>query len=223
MIESIASSVSYALQIDNVIDNLDGTFDLEMCDISHLQPGFTVTIGGNSYVIDSFIAGGLKITGSNPIVVTSFVAYPPYFFHGTVLEANKDLTNIIDASSKTPMIYFYEVISETFYEDNDNAIERESDIRLFFLTQANFANWNTNDYHENAIQPMRRLMERFIRVLKDYPTIDEIVSYTVINQNKFGVFIADKGYEKSLFNDNLSGVELRINLAIRKEVNCVCD
>lgn len=221
-IKSIVTGLDLTLTIDSVTDNLDGTFDILMCDTGHLQPLFDITIGGNTYTIIDFISGGIKVSGTQAITATSFVQYTPYFFHGTVRATQAELANIIDANSKTPMVYFYEVISERFIEDNDNILERESKIRLFFLTQADFTNWQTIDYHENAIQPMRRLMERFIDKLKAHPRVQEITDYTVINQNKFGVFINDKGFEKAIFAENLSGCELNIDLEILKTDACDC-
>lgn len=221
-IKKVVDSIDWTLTIDSVTDNGNGTFDLIMCDIGHLQPLFNITIGGNEYTILDFIEGGIKVSGAVLITATSFTPYLPFYFHGTVRATQSELANIIDANSKTPMIYFYEVISETFFEDNDNAIERESSIRLFFLTQADFMNWKTSDFHENAIQPMRRMMEKFIEKLKGHSNVNEINSFTVINQNKFGVFINNKGFESAIMAENLSGCELKIDLELRKVDNCKC-
>ena len=43
----------------------------------------------------------------------------------------------------------------------------------------------------------------------------------MINRANFGVYVTDKGNESRIFNDNMSGVELRITLPIKKDLTCI--
>jgi hypothetical protein len=120
------------------------------------------------------------------------------------------------------MIYLLEVLEDTFF-NRDAQNERESDLRLFFLTQANFVDWKTQDTYTNAITPMREMAYQFIDTLNKSKKIGIFAEYRLVNHTKFGVYVTDKGYEQRIFDDNLAGVELRINLPILQENDCkVC-
>lgn len=221
-IKGIVDNLVFTINIKSAVDNLDGTYSIEVDEFYYLQTGFKISIGGNDYVVNSinYTTCTAIVTGVALIVATSFDLYPIKFFHGTIRETNTELSDYTVARDKTPMVYFYENFSEKFFEDNDNVLERESDLRLFFLTQADFQQWQTNQFYDFAIKPMRRLLELFIESLKLMGRAQEIDSYDTTNHTRFGVFITDKGYEKNYWQDNLSGCELRITLQIAKEMNC---
>lgn len=219
-IREVLEGIDFTLTISSVVDNLNGTYDVLMPDIGYLEPLLPIVIGGNTYIIEGFITGGIKVSGTMPIVANAFTPYPPYFFQGTPMAINSELADINNVAFKTPMLYFYEILRETFFEDNDNAIERTSQLRLFFLTQADFMNWTTGNFHTNAIQPMHRFLEIFVNALINTRGVNEITDYEVINHNKFGVFTNNKGVETGIFTEEFSGCELNISLELRKKVIC---
>lgn len=224
IIEGVVNSMTFPVKVNSVIANVDGTQTLQTCDIFHAQPGFGVTIAGNDYTIVSINADLHEITISAGVAVATpvtFNLYAPFFFHGTPRQTNVELTQVMDASSKTPMVYLLEEVTETFFNAEDIR-ERESVLRLFFLTQADFERWLTEDFHTNAVEPMRRLLDGFIEALGNDKTIDtEEIDYSVTNRQRFGVFITNSGYEKALFSDKLSGCELNITIPVRKKNICV--
>ena len=71
---------------------------------------------------------------------------------------------------------------------------------------------------------MRNMLYKFIDHLNGSNIIGEFDSYKAINHAKFGVFVSSKGgHTQRIFNDKLSGVELRIDLPILKSrVCCPC-
>lgn len=121
------------------------------------------------------------------------------------------------------MVYLLEVIEDNFLED-DNLLDRTSDLRLFFLTEANFEDWKTDQHYLDAIEPMRSMVDFFIsEVLKKSKGLGKIEGYDVINHANFGVYTTDKGHTKKIFNDDYSGCELRITLPIKSDYSCGCD
>ena len=207
--------------VDYVFDNIN-THTLILKDLFYLQKGFKIIIDGEEYNIESIDYDTDTITLLCPIEieVTTFPIYLPKFFHGTIRQTNNELQEYVEAKEKTPMIYLYENLTERFFEDGDNSIERESDLRLFFLSQADFQTWQTNDFYENCLIPMRRFMEMFIEEIKKAKIINQIKQYDTTSYTHFGVFINDKGYEKNFWVDNLSGIEFRITLEVIKQENC---
>jgi hypothetical protein len=152
-------------------------------------------------------------------VVSSFTLPTVHFFHGTVKETNITLTKRQFDTQKTPLVYLLEIFSERFNEDVDE-FERVSDLRLFFLTHANFEEWEVDDFYANSIKPMQRLTQHFIDTLNKQVRVQQIRDYELTNLSRFGVYVNNKGFESTLFEDKLSGVELRISLELRKPTDC---
>jgi hypothetical protein len=212
--------MSYTVNILNIVTS--GTnHTLTVDDVFYLQPGFTITIGTNDYVIKSVNAttNVIVLTGAT-IVGTSFLVNDVFYFHGTPIQTSSEIDTIKNAADKTPMIYFLENFSETFYNEDDNILERESSVRLFFLSQMS-DKWGTETTYDNCIEPMRKLLELFIDKLNTSSAFNmDGKTFEVINHFKFGVYINNKGYEKQLFADKLSGCELQITLSIYKTDEC---
>jgi len=225
IIEELIASLSFTVQVQASVNNLNGTQTIAVCDIFHAQPGFIITIGPDIYTITAINAQANTITLSPaaPLIAapSTFSLYAPFFFHGTPPETNTELADERDAFAKTPMVYLLETLTEEFNEDQENTVERVSSLRLFFLTQANFSKWLTADFYNNAIEPMRRLMENFyeaMRTSRRFYTKEQ--EFSITNHARFGIYISSRGVEKSLFVDNLSGVEMIIDLTILKDRAC---
>lgn len=224
IIGAVVASMTFPVQITNV-SSVGNVHTLTVCDIYHAQPGFIVTIDGNQYTITDITAPDtMVVTGSAPIVVASFFLYTPVYFHGTPIETNVELLQEDNANDKTPMVWFLENFTDRFFDDSEDTREREIKFRLFFLTQANHEQWLVDDAYHNAIEPMRRLMENFIEKLRAVPARFGLIDfeYEAINYAKFGVYINNKGMEKSLFADKLAGCELNMSLTIYKYEGCGC-
>jgi hypothetical protein len=176
-----------------------------------------------TYVGDNYITiKGLKetlVSFNDPIVYAPML----YFFHGTPIAIGAELNKINDASNKTPMIWMMENFQERFIDDPLDRHERETTLRLFFLTQANHTQWITQQAYDHCITPMRRLMEIFVEAVKNDGTFDVTdLTYNVYNYAKFGVYINEKGMPTNKFADNLSGVEMAFTLKRYKPDCCDC-
>ena len=174
-------------------------------------------------VITDVWSGHIRIKGVKETLteVTAIYIYHLYFFHGTPIATGNELLKIQDASDKTPMVWMYENFTERFNEDDLLRLERESELKLFFLTQANHSQWVTQVAYEKAIRPMRKLMELFVQAIKNDSRFDTLdLSYNVQNYAKFGVYINEKGMPTNKFADNLSGVEMSFTLKKYKPEYC---
>ena len=219
IVEALVDELAFTFEATNVIDNTDGTYTLETCNTFHIQECFYITNDGNQYLVTKVIKDtSITIQGSF-LPVPMFDVYKPYFFHGTVIQTNLELSKQGNVNGRTPFVYLLEILKDRFFED-DSIVERESDLRLFFLTQANFEDWKNADHNEKAILPMRSLAYNFINTLKNNKKIAKFVEYEIINHVKFGVYTTEKGHEKKVFNDNLTGVELRITLPVMQDFEC---
>lgn len=215
VIESLVELLEFTVGITAVTDNGDGTFTIETCNTYHLQPGFNVTIGGNEYLIESVIRNEeIVVSGTEPITDPTFVAYTPFYYHGTPVQVSRELTEIVVASDKTPMVYLSEELKEKYFA-RDSAIDREVPCQIFFLTQCDFENWLTADYHNYAINPMRELALEFVETCKRSKLIGKFTEFEIDTRQRVGVVTSGQG-KKNFGDAHLSGVELRITLPINR-------
>lgn len=232
ILERLLAAATYPIIYKNAVDNADGTFTLSgICDIHHIQPGFTVTIDGVDFVVEDYIklANGdwniiLKAgTASLPIFPRFFYLYKPFFFHGTPLLTETELKKRPVLSDKTPMVYLMEpFITKHDYSDF-TSIDRRCKFTLCFLTQADIPDWLTDDFYHNSIHPMYKLAQDFWEIIRNSnlfynaKQLDDTIFHT-----KFGINIRELGTKKLYFSENLSGVSMDIYLEIYAVDNC-CD
>ena len=207
------------------------TYTLYVDDVYHAVIGATITIAGNKYTIVSWDEGyslqdgvmQLVVTGAVPIILTQGMAfnfYSPFFAHGTVREEGNQLTQQNSVWNKYPLIWAREPVREKFDNDREASHERESNIELYFLTDADFSIPNQNTYELYA-RPMTRLKDNFIKTLNTEVGIWPIGSVdrndmdiNITEITKVGVTIGSKDVTKTIFADNLSGVAAEFKLKI---------
>lgn len=234
IIRGIVESLEFPVTIDAAVNDGGGNHTLTVEDMYHAQPGFKVTIDGKIYKITDIIPAVqpdcgvpnldvMKVTGdAGDIVATTFELYKPFFFHGTPIAQGVELVKKNKAVDKVPMAWFYQQSKDHFFESETINDERDITLRLFFLTQGKPETWLSEDAHNQGVKPMRRLLEIFIAKLKtmSYRFDVDDMEYDVLPYYKFGVFIVNRGMEKSLWSDKLSGCELAIPLKVFKKPPC---
>ena len=222
IVRELVESLTFTFNIDSIVDNGDGTYTLNGCKTYQLQamPNCTIEIGGLPYTITNVEHNeSITITGNPVPTVNSFTVPAPFYFHGTVIQTNLELSQI-EFFDRIPMVYLLEVLEDNYNNNSEIPLDRESSLRLFFLTNADFTDWKTSDHYKNAVLPMRNLADGFIHALNGNKFIDNFDNYTLINRVNFGVYTTDKGYTQQIFNDNLSGVEMQVTLPILPEFRC---
>lgn len=227
IIETLVNQLTFTEVINNLIDNTDGTFTIEVCNTFHTQPKCsTITIGALPYKVTQVVNNtSITFTASVAPVGTTFSIEGPNYFHGTRIAINNELSNITKGSEKMPMVFVWEVIREIFNLDDEDRIERTSDLRIFFLGQRPPGVDKTDKLYADAVVPMWNLSHEFIKLLKNNVQIGELDgNFTLVNFAKFGVEGVN-GATDSFFNEELGGTELRIDLPILKKFTCegACD
>jgi len=203
---------------------LDGTYTLTTCNTYHLQPGLTVTIDSISYKILS-VARNANIIVSGTVLppTENFSLYTPHFFHGTPIVTSGEISTIAIPQDRVPLAYFVEEFEENYF-GKENPIDREVPVRIFFLTESNDRDWKTNQFHNNAINPMRELALYFVEKCAQTTYFGNLkdVDYKISTRQRVGITTDGKG-KKDFANQSLSGVELNLTLPIKKGVMlCPC-
>jgi hypothetical protein len=222
LIENLITNWGLKLNITKV-DNFVTSFKIYVCNTYYISKDFQISIDGNSYLVVS-VENNVSITISGGVLplVGLFAIDSPYYFNGTIKQTSGELNLISDVFQKTPLIYLRRTFSESF-NDLKSAISHNSEVTLYFLTQASFESWNTSEFDTNAIEPMRNTVYAFIELLnKRRDLFGKITTYQLTDVIKFAS-TASNGYESKLFNESLSGVELSISLPIKRGCkNCCC-
>lgn len=220
-LRALVSNMSRSYTITSCIDLGSGKYKLLTDNTYWLRPDKPIVIDGLNYQIDSFALNEwIVVKGNIKPVVTSFEIYKPFFKNGTPRATNNELIQIEDSVDKTPFIWLLEINRERIVVDELSPVESENSLRLFFLDQTNFEDYNTGDHYVNVIEPMTNLVEEFIIELGKYSKFDEVKEYVKINWAKFGVFVTDNGVERKILNDFLSGIEVQLDLTLLKKNVC---
>lgn len=221
-------------EIKSVVDNgqyqsgPNNSYTINTCKTYYLVPGKRrfIYINAVKYqIIEVKNNESITIIGSVLPPISTFDLPVPSYFNGTILQTNTELelSRRKDISTITPMIFLRRPFNET--EDAADLIDTDvaatAPLTLYFLTEANFAEWLTCQHDKYAIKPMRNLMYEFIEMLKrNEKYIKRMTTYEATDQIKFGL-ITQKGVESGgLFSNNYSGVQMDITLGIKYQCFC---
>ena len=234
IIEDFINSWVLTQQIYSVKKDITGTNNiLSVVDPSgcekpktfHARKGMFLTVEGTQYEILAVvnnesitIKGLLTFKGKKPDKLF-YTLKNPFYFHGTPMMTNSHINGAKD-EEKNPMVYLYEILKEKDKSLN-SSIARESDLRLFFLDNANFSDWTTDDHYSKRIVGLNNLVDTFIEKARDYTCCFYLfeTDFTRINHIKWGVWRNNSGAEESLFDDQLTGVELSFTLPLKRKLN----
>lgn len=205
------------------VDNGNGTFTLEICKTYWLELQDNIDVSGDIFPVVSIVKDtSITVSGTFLPVDNAFSINAPRFFSGTLKQTNLEISNDgNNISSITPMAYLLRDINDEF-QALDSFIERESTVRLFFLTDENFPDFDTETNSIDTLEPLRQMAYYFVEeVIKKSTLIGRIEEdYDIRDYSKFGTEDSN-GYLKDFFNDQYSAVELNIILPI-KGIDCKC-
>ena len=215
--------------VNNIDDSIKGKFDVGSgryltCDTKWARIGKTITdLLGNVYritdlVTDEYIVAEV-ITGSGDLDGIAYLE-SPFFITGTKMATNQEWL-LVDPnlSNKLPLIWLLEIISETGY-GRGSALDRDIEIRLFFLDETDPSQYYTKDHREQVVKPMQKLMDQFLISVAELREYKAIENYRYRTFSRFGVE-QDNGVIQNVLDANLSGVALEVTLTRFKQ-NCKC-
>ena len=225
-ISDLVAKITPSITIDSTVDNGDGTYTLTTCNSYYLREAKTVTIDGIDYKVSNVVNNtSFVLTGSVLPTATTFALYTPFFFYGTPIQIQKELSAIKRGKDKTPVFLLHEIVREQNFSRNyESVIEKEVSIQLFIMDTSRFEQWQTKDHYNVCIVPMRSLLELFIdEMVADKKLYDSLeLDYEVIPRVNFGIFSDQKGNLTELYTDYFSGNQLNITLKIRKQPCVTC-
>lgn len=211
--------------VTDVVDHLDGTFTVTVCNTLNIRNGSPFVLNGDDYIAISVNTRFGEITYASlvaPLVNDTVFGTVPFYFHGTPMATGNEMSRILSGSDKLPMIYLLEIITDVKDKDPESSIDRLTDVRLFFLDEANFGDWDTDQHYSEAIIPMMNYADLFVDYLIESSNVGVINDYELTYHAKFGLnYKTNSGHIQNLFPEKLSGVQLRIKMPILKSLSCV--
>jgi len=217
----IIGDIFETMEVEFIINNIttiSGDYKLETSCTWWLSIGCDVFINSIKYTIKEFIIDDyILVTGSVLPTSSSFIIPAPKYLHGTLKDARTEVTAEVDKELVYPLGYLKEVIRDRKNTDDESMIDREVDLRIFFINSANTDSWLTDDHYENVIYPMQSMVDLFMRKVRSSKLFIDELDYNCLPLVDISV---DGEQEKSLFDSNVSGIENRLFALIREDLSC---
>jgi len=150
--------------------------------------------------------------------VTTVRNIVPYFYHGTYIDVNKELDTSEEVLSTAlyPAVILWEVIRQNFEADHTSILGNTPKLTLSFLDTTNKLDWTNDEQYSKVVDPMEALADKFIKICDKHPYLAKLENYTYIKHTNWGKVVQDKGHVKYLLDENLAGLNLEIDLPIKK-------
>jgi len=197
------------------------TFDIE-------KGNFISVLGFSVYVVEVVENVSIKVeTSNNLTTAVKWEALQPYFYYGDPIDMNNEITaGSNDQDTKYPAVIMFEVKRSKYSIQRSDLIDFTPRLRLFFMDQANYSDSTINDLYK-TVDSMQDLAEEFINQLGITPHIYvQDSDYNLNKHSKWGVKVIRSSRQQSetLFDNNLTGVEIEIDVPIAKSLqfSCLC-
>jgi hypothetical protein len=166
--------------------------------------------------------GWIVVRKSNPFIWTSktFISLKDFVFvAGTPLDINAEwLKYSIIQTNKLPLFWLVLPTNETF-NSNGQGLERESAIRMFIIEQSELK-YTVEEYYFYVMKYLQSYLEAFFSAIKKNKLFANIESFEKREFYRLGSESSD-GFEAVILDSNLSAIEVRFTLPIRKR-GCEC-
>ena len=220
IIAGLVANLNKVITIISTVDNTDGTITMEVDCTYWMMQDCKYMIGANVYRVINIANTTVSLkplVDITPIIVENFVLPPPKYYNGTYKMVKNEINGDYDKSSILPFVWLFEIIEDGFVNDDESMIDRTSDIRIYFTASANYENWLYNDHYDYVIYPMKTMVDAFLDLIRASRFFTDVFDYRTTNLVNLSV---QGTQEESIFDLNLTGIELRITSDIRKDLNC---
>ena len=232
-IEQVISSVVDKLRakrsgvISSVVQN-GNEYTLNVLNTFDIKKGqYIKVLGFDVFVINVVQNTSITVeTGQDLTTATEWASLQPYFYYGDPVDMNNEINRgTTDIDTKYPAVIMFEVQRERFYKDASVLYDSEPTVRLFFMDQENYEDSSIDDLY-GTVNRMKDLAIEFINQLdltKGVYIQDS--EYVISNHSKWGVKVIKdrRTASETLFDNNLTGVELIIDVPLCKTLHFKCE
>lgn len=222
ILQKTLAEMKYFLEVKKVTDLQNGSYILQVCNSQYLHPLQIIELNSASYTVSGVdVNNEIIVTGSVLPIVGNYEIRNPLFIIDTPTGANNELILQNQDLKRHPFIWLVEQFNTEIETENSLNIS-ESLVKILFLTYADNNEWLYNSHYKNCLLPMKNLAVNVIKEI-ERSFAGKIERITFKNLPRFGVYKSDKGSEKLLLSEQLSGVEFTAKIPVRKwAVSCKC-
>jgi len=218
IIDSLIDSIRETAAISS-ITHVGTVYTILTADTGQLVAGDYVTITGVTYKIDSVTTNvNFTVTSTSAVVGSTWKAAAPYYFYGTAIQISNTLDKIKDDYYKYPAIVLMETMPARVNDDPMASIERVVSLDMFFVDRAKYSNWSSDEYYTYVIDKMQAYIDSFIDECEDSSLVSLPDNHRETPHSKWNLVRLDSG--KNVFNAELSGIQLEIDLNFFKGFEC---
>ena len=216
------SSVAHRINISSVVSLGSNQYRLNTNNTLYLRPLKKVLIDGVEYVVDDFqINSYITVSATDgsdtPVNVDFFDIDVPLFLFGNPKMVSVELIKRINnGNGSWPYIWLVEISNTSGTLDPSAAVTQTPSFNLFFLDSNDYENWSIQQHYDNDIYVMSNYINFVLSILKSRRDVYETdsITYTTTNHVNFGDYIVDEGMNERILNDNVTGVQLQVDLPI---------
>ena len=216
------SSVAHRINISSVVSLGSNQYRLNTNNTLYLRPLKKVLIDGVEYVVDDFeINSYITVSATDgsdtPVTVNFFDIDVPLFLFGNPKMVSAELIKRINnGNGSWPYIWLVEISNNSGTLDPAAAVTQTPSFNLFFLDSNDYENWSIQQHYDNDIYVMSNYINFVLSILKSRRDVYETdsITYTTTNHVNFGDYIVDEGMNERILNDNVTGVQLQVDLPI---------
>lgn len=183
--------------------------------------GSWVKISGNDYqILTLTINTSFTVSSSINIVGTTWTALAPYYFYGNAILISNTISLIEKYKETFPVIILYLPITTIDNRDDTLKLETTANLRIDFMDKASYNDWVAEDYINNVVTPLQVYVDDFFEKLEHAYNIGE---FTNNSRKIYDKWILQLENGKNVFNAQLSGIGIEIDLPILKTLDCESD
>jgi hypothetical protein len=207
-------------QIPNVIEvkyieEDEGVYKVCTCNTLHVRKGMKI---GNFVVSDFSLNEWFEMSGDSLDLNTKTITLPSFGFHsGTLMDIDGERGSAKQVNQqKSPFVWNREPFRIREDRNKISSLYGTATLDLFFMGDSDPTTF-TNTHREEVISPINNYVDYFLDFIESkknwFGNLTFVDRYERVNVGTEGA----KGYTERLFDENLSGVELRFDLVIKKE------
>lgn len=220
VIESLVSQMTPVVTITT--NTADGdNWLLTTCRTYWIHKGMTITIGGESFVVEDFeFNTSITVSGTAQPVGVTFTLDAPTFWHGSRRKVNAEQGEILDQTNAKVYLPIPRVREVGGFESD---IAYVANIRPIFMLGYDVARDTIELQQDEIIRPCNEMADFFLWLIDDqdgnFNEVEDVDRYEWMNFGDETVW----GKDRLIFNQNLSGVQLTLDLDVLSDNLCECD
>jgi len=219
ILKQVLESVTLTVTIDSVDALGSGSYKLNTKETYYLRTLKQVTIDGVDYQVTDFSINEFitvkALSGDVPVTASSFTIDQPLFVWGNPKMVSAELVKRTqNGTAIWPYLWAVEISNTQRNLDPAAAVTHTPSFNLFLLDSSNKEDWTISQHYDNAVYTLNNYIDSFISLLKSRRDLfdTDSISFTVTNHVNFGDYIVDEGMNELILNDQITGIQLEIDI-----------